>query len=252
MIIKPTYKVDKKINNAYDLLTLLLSSSDTKDIATFLSESIIFASNLDQSRVSINYRKDKKLIRVNVGKIEVANFSRFGLLVVMDYNNIDKQLKMEINESWQYPEDRPTAYKSVPNSFRIRFNPNDLKEYYKQIREANNELIKLAIQSGPNVWMKSNNIETIKTLQDLSGLNLPVFEEKIDSEMNKRIEKSINNNKSDSKRQDINVETYNDENYEPRIMIDISEEFSEDLLVGDLESIDQLIKNIEKSLYEDL
>ena len=35
-------------------------------------------------------------------------------------------------------------------------------------------------------------------------------------------------------------------------MIDISEEFSEDLIVGDLESIDQLIKNIEKSLYEDL
>ena len=250
MIIKPTYKVDKKIKNAYDLLILLLSNSDAKDVATFLSESIIFASNLDQSRVSINYRKDKKLIRVNVGKIEVANFSKFGLLVVMDYNNIDKKLKIEINKSWQYPEDRPTAYKSVPNSFRIRFNPNDLKKYYKQIREANNELIKLAIQSGPNVWMKSNNIETLKALQDLSGLNLPVFDEKIDTQMNKRIEKSIN--KNDSKSLDINVETYNDENYKSRVMIDISEEFSEDLIVGDLESIDQLIKNIEKSLYEDL
>ena len=98
--------------------------------------------------------------------------------------------------------------------------------------------------------MKSNNIETLKALQDLSGLNLPVFDEKIDTQMNKRIEKSIN--KNDSKSLDINVETYNDENYKSRVMIDISEEFSEDLIVGDLESIDQLIKNIEKSLYEDL
>ena len=130
----PNYNLNGSVDSAEELLNSLFTKDQAKIIAKFINESIDYAESLDSSRVSVSYRKSKKIIRVNVGRLEVVSLSNKGLLVVMDYSLLFDELKEMLEANWQYPEDRPTAYSVLENSCRIRLHPENLQNFYKIFR----------------------------------------------------------------------------------------------------------------------
>jgi len=79
-----------------------------------------------------------------------------------------EELKDMLNQNWQYPEDKPTAYRVLEHSCRVRLDPENLSNFYSIFRKANNDLIKKAINTGVNVWLASNSKETRDTLRNFS------------------------------------------------------------------------------------
>ena len=164
----PNYNLSGSVDSAEELLNSLFTKDQAKIIAKFINESIDYAESLDSSRVSVSYRKSKKIIRVNVGRLEVVSLSNKGLLVVMDYSLLFDELKEMLEANWQYPEDRPTAYSVLENSCRIRLHPENLQNFYKIFRKANNDLIKKAVKTGKNVWTSADSKDTRKVLAKYS------------------------------------------------------------------------------------
>ena len=164
----PNYNLSGSVGSAEELLNSLFTKDQAKIIAKFINESIDYAESLDSSRVSVSYRKSKKIIRVNVGRLEVVSLSNKGLLVVMDYSLLFDELKEMLEANWQYPEDRPTAYSVLENSCRIRLHPENLQNFYKIFRKANNDLIKKAVKTGKNVWTSADSKDTRKVLAKYS------------------------------------------------------------------------------------
>jgi len=164
----PNYNLSGSVGSAEELLNSLFTKDQAKIIAKFINESIDYAESLDSSRVSVSYRKSKKIIRVNVGRLEVVSLSNKGLLVVMDYSLLFDELKEMLEANWQYPEDRPTAYSVLENSCRIRLHPVNLQNFYKIFRKANNDLIKKAVKTGKNVWTSADSKDTRKVLAKYS------------------------------------------------------------------------------------
>ena len=66
-----------------------------------------------------------------------------GLLVVMHYPALSTKFRELLDSNWQYNEDRPTAYKAIRGSCRMRFQPDQIRTHYKTLREANDHLISL-------------------------------------------------------------------------------------------------------------
>jgi DNA-directed RNA polymerase specialized sigma subunit len=164
----PNYNLSGSVDSAEELLNSLFTKDQAKIIAKFINESIDYGESLDSSRVSVSYRKSKKIIRVNVGRLEVVSLSNKGLLVVMDYSLLFDELKEMLEANWQYPEDRPTAYSVLENSCRIRLHPENLQNFYKIFRKANNDLIKKAVKTGKNVWTSADSKDTRKVLAKYS------------------------------------------------------------------------------------
>ena len=164
----PNYELSGNINSAEQLLNSLFNKDESKIIANFINESIDFAESIDPSKVSVSYRKSKKIIRVNVGRLEVVSLSNKGLLIVLDYSSLFDELKDMLNQNWQYPEDKPTAYRVLEHSCRVRLDPKNLLTFYSIFRKANNDLIKKAVNTGVNVWLSSNSKETRDTLRNFS------------------------------------------------------------------------------------
>jgi len=168
MFTLPNYDLTRNINSADDLLNSLFNKDESMTITKFINESIDFAESIDSSKVSVSFRKSKKIIRVNVGRLEVVSLSSKGLLIVLDYSSLFDELKDMLNQSWQYPEDKPTAYRVLEHSCRVRLDPENLSNFYSIFRKANNDLIKKAINTGVNVWLDSNSKETRDTLRNFS------------------------------------------------------------------------------------
>jgi len=162
------YNLRANIATAEDLLDSLFNKEESQIIAKFINESINFAEKLDKTKVSVSYRKSKKIIRVNVGRLEVVSLSNKGLLVVLDYSLLFDELKEMLENNWQSSEDRPTAYSVLEHSCRIRLNPKNLENFYDIFRKANNDLIKKAINTGKNVWIGADSQDTRKTLNTFS------------------------------------------------------------------------------------
>jgi DNA-directed RNA polymerase specialized sigma subunit len=168
MINLPNYNLSGSVDSAEELLNSLFNKDQAKIIAKFINESIDYAESLDSSKVSVSYRKNKKIIRVNVGRLEVVSLSNKGLLVVLDYSLLFDELKEMLEASWQYPEDRPTAYSVLEHSCRIRLDPENLQSFYKIFRKANNDLITKAVKTGKNVWTSADSKDTRKVLDAYS------------------------------------------------------------------------------------
>lgn len=168
MINLPNYNLSGSVDSAEELLNSLFNKDQAKIIAKFINESIDYAESLDSSKVSVSYRKNKKIIRVNVGRLEVVSLSNKGLLVVLDYSLLFDELKEMLEASWQYPEDRPTAYSVLEHSCRIRLDPENLQNFYKIFRKANNDLITKAVKTGKNVWTSADSKDTRKVLDAYS------------------------------------------------------------------------------------
>lgn len=164
----PNYNLSGSVDSAEELLNSLFNKDQAKIIAKFINESIDYAESLDSSKVSVSYRKNKKIIRVNVGRLEVVSLSNKGLLVVLDYSLLFDELKEMLEASWQYPEDRPTAYSVLEHSCRIRLDPENLQNFYKIFRKANNDLITKAVKTGKNVWTSADSKDTRKVLDAYS------------------------------------------------------------------------------------
>ena len=164
----PNYNLSGSVDSAEELLNSLFNKDQAKIIAKFINESIDYAESLDSSKVSVSYRKNKKIIRVNVGRLEVVSLSNKGLLVVLDYSLLFDELKEMLEASWQYPEDRPTAYSVLEHSCRIRLDPENLQSFYKIFRKANNDLITKAVKTGKNVWTSADSKDTRKVLDAYS------------------------------------------------------------------------------------
>lgn len=155
----------KKPQNAAEFLNKIFENNEDIDlICNFFIDSIERAKEIDSAKVSVNYRTDKQIIRLNVGRLEVLSLSNKGLLVVMHYQALNSKFRNLLDSNWQYNEDRPTAYKVLRGSCRMRFQPDQIRKYYQTLREANDHIISLAVLTGNNPWMKSNNDETISTL----------------------------------------------------------------------------------------
>ena len=162
------YNLRPNIETADDLLDSMFNKEESQIMAKFINESINFAEKLDKTKVSVSYRKSKKIIRVNVGRLEVVSLSNKGLLVVLDHSLLFDELKEMLKDNWQYSEDRPTAYSVLEHSCRIRLNPENLENFYDIFRKANNDLIKKAIKTGKNVWIGADSQDTRKTLNAIS------------------------------------------------------------------------------------
>ena len=85
-------------------------------VSNFFIESIERAKEINAGRVSVNYRTDKQIIRVNVGRLEVVSLSEKGLLIVMHYPALSEKFREYLESNWQYNEDRPTAYNVLRGS----------------------------------------------------------------------------------------------------------------------------------------
>ena len=237
----PSYSLGKNIRTAEDLLKALFTSEESQVVSKFIKESIEYAEKLDKEKVSVSYRKDKKIIRVNVGRLEVVSLSRNGLLIVLDYSLLFDELKEMLDGNWQYPEDRPTAYRNLDQSCRIRLDAQNLKNFYSIFRKANDQLISKAINTGKNVWLKADSKETRETINKFfRGLNS--FEDDSQQVDNEIITEEDYEEK-------ISIKSYSDKDLLSRVSIDISEELADDLLMGDVASIAKIIKAIENELY---
>ena len=187
-IINKSY-ISKKPKNAAEFLSKIFESNeDIGLIANFFTESIEKAKQIDSTKFSVNYRTDKQIIRLNVGRLEVLSQSSKGLLVVMHYPALSTKFRELLDSNWQYNEDRPTAYKAIRGSCRMRFQPDQIRTHYKTLREANDHLISLAAFTGNNPWIKSNNEETVRTLYSYKNNSYKNFE-------NKTIKKDLINKK---------------------------------------------------------
>ena len=181
--------INKKTKNAAEFLSKMFDNNeDIGLIANFFTESIEKAKQIDSTKVSVNYRTDKQIIRLNVGRLEVLSQSSKGLLVVMHYPALNTKFRELLDSNWQYNEDRPTAYKSLRGSCRMRFQPDQIRKHYKTLREANDHIISLATLTGNNPWIKSNNEETIRTLYSYKNNSYKNLE-------NKTIKKDLFNKK---------------------------------------------------------
>jgi len=164
----PNYSLEKNINSAEELLNAFFTYEESQIVSKFIKESIEYAEKIDKEKVSVSFRKDKKIIRVNVGRLEVVSLSRNGLLIVLDYSSLLDELKEVLDNNWQYPEDRPTAYSNLEHSCRIRLNPYNLKNFYSIFRKGNDLLIRKAIDTGKNVWLNADSKTTRDTLRNFS------------------------------------------------------------------------------------
>ena len=68
--------INKKTKNAAEFLSKMFDNNeDIGLIANFFTESIEKAKQIDSTKVSVNYRTDKQIIRLNVGRLEVLSQS---------------------------------------------------------------------------------------------------------------------------------------------------------------------------------
>lgn len=168
-------------------------------VSNFFVESIERAKEINAGRVSVNYRKDKQIIRVNVGRLEVVSLSEKGLLIVMHYPALSEKFREYLEGNWQYNEDRPTAYNVLRGSCRMRFSPEDLIKFYPTLREANDHLIALAALTGNNPWLSSNDDETIETLYS--------YKNNSNVELTNSTKAKISKKKSTEKRKILSIQT---------------------------------------------
>ena len=102
--------------------------------------------------------------------------------------------------------------------------------------------------------MKNNlvKIESLLAVNEDSYENFTGLGEKSINELKGYVKNLKDSNPeitTDDDKDDIKVKIYSNENLISRVSIDISEDLADDLLMGEVESIAQLIKAVEDELY---
>jgi DNA-directed RNA polymerase alpha subunit len=139
---------------------------------------------------------------------------------------------------------------------------DDLSDFVKlsgfELAEKNEEDVDLELLSNrtKNVLLKNDlvKINNLLAINEDSYEFFTGFGEKSIKEI-KAYVKDLNKTNtdivnSDDTGEDIKVKVYSNENLLSRVTIDISEDLADDLLMGEVESIAQLIKAIENGLYD--
>lgn len=248
MLRKPIYDIKNSIINPRDVIVSTFPEEELDFISKFIADTVRYAANINQSNISLNFRKDTKKILFNVGKVTIFTISKNGLQVTLNYEKIQENLKSEIDISWQNPKDRPSVYPNIKNSCKFIFSVNDLKRYQNEINLSLRAVIDEAIVAGKNIWVKSNSIESLNAIQELSNLEMPNLDKSIDNNKNKIIDQYLSNRKEDAL--DLVIESYSDFNFETRVVIDFNEELAEKIILGDLGIFNKIKEKIENELYE--
>jgi len=137
---------------------------------------------------------------------------------------------------------------------------DDLSDFVKlsgfELVEKNDDDVDFELLSNrsKNVLLKNNlvKIESLLAVNEDSYENFTGLGEKSINELKGYVKNLKDSNPeitTDDDKDDIKVKIYSNENLISRVSIDISEDLADDLLMGEVESIAQLIKAVEDELY---
>ena len=151
----------------------LLDAANRHQCLTVLVQSIQIAHSVGAGIWSLTLGKNGRLIRLNVGKLEVCAFFRNRVHLILDHTALQEKQRYLIE---QYALlDQPTAYASVPSSMFCDFSPKHLSLLIPALQPSYESLIRRATTTVKHRtgYYKSHSPGLISYLRTATGISVP-------------------------------------------------------------------------------